>query len=299
MSIFVTGASGWIGSAVVTELLGAGHEVVGLARSEESAARIEELGAGVRRGDLSDVAGLIEAAAGSDGVVHLGYHHDFSQMAEAAELDSAAIEAYGAALAGSGRPLLVASGLVGLSTSGAATEDEWPDPASHPRSANAHAARALAEQGVRPVVVRFAPTVHGAGDHGFVATLTQIARDRGVSAYVGDGSNVWPAVHRSDAARLVALALDAAPAGSAVHAVAEEGVPTRDIAAAIGASLGLPVESVTAEAAPDHFGWIGRFFGADLPSSSAVTRERLGWEPSGPTLLEDLEAGHYAGGHAG
>jgi nucleoside-diphosphate-sugar epimerase len=294
MKLFVTGASGWIGSAVTADLLAAGHQVVGLARSDEAAARVEAAGAEVRRGDLADTAGLSEAAAASDGVVHLGYHHDFSRMTEAAELDRAAIEAYGAALAGTGAPLLIASGVVGLGA-GVGTETDWPDAASHPRSGNALVAAGLAEQGLRPVVVRFAPTVHGDGDHGFVATLTQIARDRGVSAYVGDGTNVWPAVHRTDAARLVRLAVESAAAGTAVHAVAEEGVPTREIAAAIGASLGLPVESLPAEAASEHYGWMARFFAADLPTSSALTRERLGWAPTGPTLLEDLQAGHYAG----
>ena len=293
MRIFVTGASGWIGSAVVRELLQAGHQVVGLARSEEASARVAALGADVRRGDLQDTTSLAQAAADSDGVVHLGYSHDFSQMAEAAVLDRGAIEAMGTALEGSGRPLLFASGVLGLAVGRLATEDDVPDPAVHPRVGNAVAAAALADRGVRPVAVRFAPTVHGAGDHGFVAVLAQVARERGVSAYVGDGANRWPAVHRDDAGRLVRLALDGAPAGSAVHAVAEEGVPARAIAEAIGRGLGLPVESVPADRAAEHFGWIGGFFAADCPVSSDRTRELLGWEPTGPTLLEDLDAGHY------
>jgi nucleoside-diphosphate-sugar epimerase len=293
MAIFVTGASGWIGSAVVAELLEAGHQVIGLARSEESASRIRALGADVRRGDLDDTAGLAEAAAASDGIVHLGYSHDFSRMAEAAVLDREALQAMGAALEGSGRPLLFASGVLGLAVGRVATEDDQPDPAVHPRVANGVTAAAFAERGVRPVALRFPPTVHGAGDHGFVAVLTQVARESGVSGYVADGTNRWPAVHRSDAARAVRLALDKAPAGTAVHAVAEEGVTTRAIAEAIGRGLGVPVESIAPEQAAEHFGWIGGFFAADCPVSSDHTRELLGWDPTGPTLLEDLDAGHY------
>jgi nucleoside-diphosphate-sugar epimerase len=288
MRVFVTGASGWIGSAVVPELISAGHEVAGLARSERSAARVAALGAEVLRGDLADTGVLVDAAKNADGVVHLGYHHDFSQMTEAAALDRAAIEALGGALEGTGKPLLFASGVIGVRT-----EDELPESGGHPRVANAHAAFGLAERDVRVVALRFAPTVHGQGDHGFVAELVRVARERGRAAYVGDGANVWPAVHVSDAARLVRLALDGAPARSAVHAVAEEGVPTREIAAAIGRGLGVPVESVAPEDATDALGWIGPFFAGDFPVSSARTRELLGWQPSGPTLLEDLDAGYY------
>ena len=288
MRLFVTGASGFIGSAVVPELLGAGHQVVGLARSDAAAGTISGLGADVVLGSLEDTDLLARTAAASDGVIHLGYHHDFSQMAEAAALDRASIATFGDALEGTGRPFLFASGVLGVHT-----EDDRPDPSGHPRNLSAHAALALAERGVRPVAVRFAPTVHGAGDHGFVAVLAQVAHDRGVSAYVGDGTNVWPAVHRSDAARLVRLAVETAAAGTAVHAVAESGVPTRAIAEAIGRGLGVPVESVPAERAAEHFGWIGMFFGADLPVSSERTRGLLGWEPTGPTLLEDLDAGYY------
>ena len=289
MRIFVTGASGWIGSAVVPELLAAGHDVVGLARSEAAAARVAALGADVRRGDLADTAGLAEAAAKSDGVVHLGYHHDFSQMTEAAAQDRAAIDAMSVEL--DGKPLVFASGLVGVRT-----EDERPATGGHPRVANTAAALALADRGVRAVAVRFAPTVHGRGDHGFVAELARVARERRVSAYVGDGSGAWAAVHRSDAARLVRLALEGAAAGTAVHAVAEEGVPTRLIAEAIGRGLGVPVESVPADQASARLGWIGPFFGMDLAASSETTRELLGWRPSGPTLLEDIDAGYYTAG---
>ncbi len=295
MRVFVTGASGWIGSAVVPELLAAGHRVVGLARSDAAAAAVTALGAEVRRGGLDDPDGLAAGAADSDGVVHLAYHHDFSQMEEAARLDRAAVDAVGAALAGTGRPLLIASGLLGLAQGRPGTERDRPDPSVHPRIATAQAVLDLADRGVRPLVARFAPTVHGAGDHGFTAVLVGVARERGVSAYVDDGAARWPAVHRGDAARLVRLAVESAPAGTVLHAVGEEGVPTREIAEAIGKGLGLPVESVPADSALEHFGWIGRFFGADCPASSDLTRELLGWEPTGPTLLDDLATDSYFG----
>lgn len=294
MRYFVTGASGWIGSAVTTELLAAGHDVVGLVRSDASADAVRRLGAQVRRGDLADPAGLAAAAAESDGVVHLAYVHDFSRMDDAAAADRAAIDAMGDALAGSGRPLLIASGVLGLGRPGeVATERRIPDPAVHPRVANAARALALAERGVRSIVMRFAPTVHGAGDHGFVAALVGIAREHGESAFIGDGSNRWPAVHRQDAATLVRLALTGAPGGSVFHAVAEPGVAARDIATAIGAGLGLPVTSVSAGDAAAHFGWMAMFFGAGGTVSNDLTREQLGWTPMHPTLLEDLASGAY------
>ena len=295
MKVFVTGASGWIGSASVRQLLDAGHTVVGLARSEVSARAVTALGAQVQRGSLDDLDGLRAGAAGCDAVVHLGYDHDFSQMERAAQTDRQVIDALGSAMEGTGGALVVASGTVGLTSEGVGTERDRPDPSSHPRIANAAAALALADGGVRSVVIRFAPTVHGAGDHGFVATLVQIARDKGVSAYLGDGSNRWPAVHRDDAAHLVRLAVEGAPAGSVLHAVAEEGVSTRAIAEAIGRGLGLPVASVPVEQAYDHFGWMGLFFGLDMPASHALTSELLGWEPTGPDLLADLATGSYTG----
>ncbi len=296
MRVFVTGASGWIGSAVVSELLGAGHEVVGLARSEESATAVRSAGAAVQRGSLDDLDSLRAGAEHADGVVHLGFKHDFSDMAGAARTERAAIELFGDVLAGSDRPLLFASGVAGLTPGRVLTERD-ANPSSGPdapRGGGENLALSFAERGVRSVSLRFAPTVHGQGDHGFTSVIVAAAHAAGVSGYIGDGSNRWPAVHRSDAARLVRLALEQAPAGGVVHAVAEEGIPTREIAAAIGEHLALPVESVAPDAAAERFGWIARFFGTDMPTSSALTRERFGWTPTGPTLLEDIAAGAYA-----
>ena len=293
MRIFVTGASGWIGSAVIPELLNAGHQVLGLARSETAAASVAALGAEVHRGDLDDLGSLRAGAAAAGGVVHLGYSHDFSRMEAAARLDLAAINAIGAELAGTGGPFVVASGVLGLVSGRVATERDVPDPGVHPRIAGVQAALSFATRGVRSSSVRFAPTVHGPGDHGFLAVLVGIAREKGVSAYIGDGSNRWAAVHRLDAANLVRLAVDKAPAAAALHATAEEGVPTRAIADAIGRGLDLPVVSIPAEQAGDHFGWIARFFGLDGSASSSATRELLGWNPVQPGLVADLDAGHY------
>ncbi|MEV6349274.1 SDR family oxidoreductase [Actinoplanes sp. NPDC051851] len=293
MRVFVTGASGWIGSATVTELLAAGHRVTGLARSDDAATTVAALGAEVRRGSLDDLDVLRAAAAESDGVVHMGYNHDFSRMADAAATDQAAIAALGEALDGTGGALVIASGLAGLGSGGLITEEDPVPSAAHPRAASAALALSFAERGVRPSIVRFAPTVHGPGDHGFVATLARIAREKGFSAYVGDGSNRWPAVHRADAAVLVRRAVEDAPPASIVHAIAEEGVPTRTIAEAIGEGLGIPSRSIPAEQAPDHFGWMAMFFSADLPASSELTRARFSWTPTHPTLLDDLKAGYY------
>lgn len=298
MRVFVTGASGWIGSAAVPELLDAGHDVVGLARSEASAASLTAAGVEVRRGDLDDLAALRAGAEDADAVLHLAFKHDFGDMAGSGRTERAAVEAFGDVLAGSDRPLLLASGIAGIAPGRLLTED-LASPyatADAPRGASETYALGLAERGVRPVALRFAPTVHGTGDHGFVAELVRVARERGVAGYVGDGSNRWPAVHRSDAGRLIALALARAAAQGdvpVVHAVGEEGVPARDIAEAIGRALGVPAAPVAAEDAAAHFGWIGGFFALDLPASSALTRERLGWRPTGPTLLEDLAAGAY------
>src|SRR5580692_10449583 len=295
MRIFVTGASGWIGSAVVPELLGAGHEVVGLARSDASAERLEAAGAAVHRGDLDDPEMLAKAAGDSDGVIHLAFQHEVAfggNFPAAAAADRRAVEAMGAALAHSDRPFVLASGLLGLIVGRVATEDDGLVPGALIR-ANPAGLRAatglftlsLRGVGVRSSVLRLPPTVHGDGDNGFVATFVAIARQRGVAGYVGDGSNRWPAVHRSDAARLARLAVESAPAGSVLHAVGDEGVPFRDIAAAMGRHLGVPTESVTPAAAAEHFSPLGHFVGLDSPATANITRELLGWEPSGPTLL--------------
>jgi nucleoside-diphosphate-sugar epimerase len=273
--------------------MGAGHEIIGLARSDAAASAIIAAGAEVFRGSLDDPANIRDGAALCDGVVHLGYNHDFSQMDEAAKTDRSVIEAIGSVLKGSDRPFVVAGGVLGLAPGRIATENDIPDPAVHPRTANVALALSLAQNGVRSSCVRFAPTVHGDGDHGFIATLVAIARAKGNSAYIGDGANCWPAVHRLDAARLVGLTLEGAPAGSSVHAVAEPGIATKAIAEAIGKGLGLPVISIPVNEASDHFGWMGRFIGADATASNTITRELLNWEPTHQGLLEDLNDGHY------
>jgi nucleoside-diphosphate-sugar epimerase len=293
MRVFMTGASGWIGSAVVPELLSAGHEVVGLARSDAAAASIEALGAEAFRGSLDDPSSLHEVAAKSDGVIHLGYNHDFSQMQAAADTDRAAVEAMGSALMNSDRPFIVAGGVIGIAPGRVATENDQPDPGLHPRTPNMDYVLSLANDGVRSSCVRFAPTVHGEGDHGFIATIVAIARQQGSSGYIGDGTNCWPAVNRADAARLVRLALERAPAGSSLHAVGEPGIATKEIAGAIGAGLGLPVVSIEPAQATEHFGWMGRFFAANATASNTITRELLGWDPTHQGLLEDLAAGYY------
>ena len=287
MRVFVTGASGWIGSAVVPELINAGHSVLGLARSDASAAKLEQAGADVHRGSLEDLDALRAGATAADAVVHLAYIHDFTRMADAAAADRAAIDALGAALAHTGKPLAIASGVAGFAPGTVVTERDLPAPGAYERGDNQRRALALADRGVRVSVVRLPPTVHGAGDPGFVATLVRIARETGVSGYIGDGANRWCAVHRLDAARVFRLAIETAPAGAVLHAIAEEAVPTRAIAEAIGRGLDLPVEPRP----PAHFDWLGFFFGMDAPASSAGTRELLGWAPQQPGLLADLE--HY------
>lgn len=292
MRVFVTGASGWIGSAVVPELRSAGHQVVGLARSDDSAAALTAAGAEVRRGSLDDLDRLGEAAAAADGVIHLAFKHDVAFAGDfpaAAAADRAAIDTLGAALAGSDRPLVIASGLAGLAPGRVLTEDDSPEATAPERSESERAVLALAGRGVRSASVRLAPTVHGDGDNGFVALLIAAARRNGVAGYIGDGTNHWPAVHRSDAARLFRLALESAPAGSVLHGAAEQGVPTRAIAEAIGRGLDLPVQPVE----PEAYGFLGGFFALDIQASSARTRELLGWEPTGPSLVEDLDQGHY------
>ena len=303
MRVFVTGASGWIGSAVVPELLGAGHDVVGLARSDASARKVEASGAVVHRGDIDDPDGLARAAADVDGVIHLGFQHDVAfggNFAAAAAADRRAVEAMGTALAGSDRPFVLASGLLGQAVGRTATEVDGlvpsPELRANPaglRAATALFALSLRGVGVRSSVLRLPPTVHGDGDNGFMATLIGIARQRGVAGYVGDGASRWPAVHRSDAARLARLAAESAPAGSVLHAVGDEGVPLREIAEAFGRHLGVPTASVAPADAVEHFAPLGHFVALDSPATAVVTRKLLGWEPTGPCLLEDLEQDHY------
>jgi nucleoside-diphosphate-sugar epimerase len=298
MRVFLTGATGWIGSAVVPELIGAGHQVLGLARSDTSAAALAGTGAEVQRGSLDDLDSLQAAAAASDGVIHTAYKHDIAFSGDfqgAAEADLRTIEAFGEALAGFDRPFVIASGTAALAPGVLGTEEDSGDPGSGAavRIRSEQTLLSLASRGVRSSALRLPPSVHGEGDHGFIAILIAIARDKGISGYVADGTNRWPAVHRLDAARLFRLALEQAPAGSVWHAVGDEGVPTRAIAEVIGRHLDLPMVSISPKDAAEHFGWLGGFFALDVPASSALTRERLGWEPTHPGLIEDLDQGHY------
>ncbi|HTU79893.1 MAG TPA: SDR family oxidoreductase [Solirubrobacteraceae bacterium] len=305
MRIFVTGASGWIGSAVVPELIGAGHQVIGLARSDASADALTAAGAEVHRGTLDDLDGLRSAAEAADGVIHLAFKHELAFSGDfqgAADADRRAVETFGEALAGSGRPLSIASGLLGLAPGRVATEQDGHGVHAAPAASGggpqarwetAELALSLAAEGVRSSIVRLPPTNHGDGDNGFIAMLVAIAREQGVSGYVGDGANRWPAVHRLDSAHLFRLGLEKAPAGSTLHAVADEGVPVRDIAEVIGRHLGVPAVSISPEDAGEHFTWLGGFLGLDAPASSELTRELLGWQPTQPGLIADLDEGHY------
>jgi nucleoside-diphosphate-sugar epimerase len=303
MHVFVTGASGWIGSAVVPGLIAAGHQVTGLARSDASAAALTAAGATPHPGTLDDLDALRDAAAASDGVIHLAFKHDIAFSGDfqgAADADRLAVETIGEALAGSGRPFLIASGTLGLTPGRLATErdghgDDLTAMGSGPqtRQRTAEITLAFASRDVRASVVRLPPTCHGDGDNGFMATLVAIARAKGVSGYIGDGTNRWPATHRLDAANLFCLAVEQAPAGSTLHAVAEEGVPIRDVAEVIGRHLDVPVASVAPEDAPGHFTWLAGFLGLDVPASSALTRELLDWHPTHPGLIDDLDKGHY------
>ncbi|GAA3575450.1 SDR family oxidoreductase [Amycolatopsis ultiminotia] len=309
MRVFVTGASGWVGRGLVPDLLSAGHHVVGLARSDSAAGALQQAGAEVRRGSLDDLDVVRAAAASADGVVHLAFKHDIAfsgDYAGAGKADRVVIEAFGEELAGSGKPLVIASGILGvlgLEPGVVATERDGlagesaggagPISGGGGRIGNAHYALALAEQGVRSSVVRLPPATHGKGDNGFMPVAIGFAKEKGAAAYVGDGTNRWPAVHRDDAAHLFRLALESAPAGSVLHAVGDEGVPIREVAEVFAERLGVPAVSVTAEQAKEYVGWLGGFWGIDGPASATITRDLVGWQPRGTGLIADLEEGHY------
>ena len=290
MRVFVTGATGFIGSAVVKDLINAGHQVLGLSRSDAGAKSLIDAGAKVHRGDLEDLESLRSGAAASDGVIHLAFNHDFSKYIDNCQADRRAIEVLGSALAGSGRPLVVTSGTaVALAPGRLATEDDPPMPSSMiPRSASEEAANDMVSRGVRASVMRL-PQVHNRIKQGLITPLIEIARAKGVSAYVGDGRNRWPAAHLLDTAPLYRLALEKGAAGERFNAVAEEGVPLREIAEAVGRRINVPVVSKTPEEASEHFGWLAFFVGNDAPASSAKTQERLGWRPTQAGLIADLE----------
>jgi nucleoside-diphosphate-sugar epimerase len=294
MRVFVTGATGFIGTAIVQELLSAGHQVLGLARSEASAEKLINAGAEVLRGDLEDLESLRKGASESDGVIHAGFIHDFTRFAEVCEVDKKAIETMGQVLAGSDRPLIVTSGTALVSPGKLATEDmRTPVNPAWPR-ASEQAADNAAALGVRTAIIRLSPSVHGDDDkHGFVPILVNIAREKGFSVYIGEGQNRWNAVHRLDAAHLYRLTIENAAPGARYHAAAEEGIAVKAIAEAIAEQLGIPVKSITPEAAAEHFGWFAQMTAIDCPASSAWTQEQVNWRPAHPTLLSDIKNGVY------
>ena len=309
MRVFVTGATGWVGRGLLPELIAAGHEVTGLARSDAAAKALQAAGAEGRRGSLDDLGTLRQAATSSDGVVHLAFKHDIAfagDFAGATAADRAAIETFGEALAGTGKPLVIASGILGVlglppgvtatERDGLAPADgdrEVPISGANDRMANAHYASALAGRGVRSSIVRLPPSTHGHGDNGFIPAAIGFARQKGAAAYVGDGDNRWPAVHRDDAARLFRLALESAPAGAVLHAVGDEGVPIRQVAEIFAERLGIPAISVTPEQAGEYVGYLGGFWGFDGPATARITHDLVGWQPARPGLIADLKEGHY------
>jgi nucleoside-diphosphate-sugar epimerase len=294
MRIFLTGATGFIGSAIVPELINAGHHVLGLTRSDAGAQSLKATGAEVHRGNLEDLDSLRRGAADSDGVIHCGFNHDFSKFIQNCEQDRLVIEAIGEVLVGSDRPLVITSGtgMGNLVPGQPATEDNFNPEHPNPRKASELAGVSVAERGVNVSVVRL-PQVHDPFKQGLITYAVSLAREKGISAYVGDGLNRWPAVHVLDAARLYRLALEKHEAGSRYHAVAEEGVSVRDIAESLGRGLKIPVVSLSPEEAPAHFGWLAAFVGWDMPASSELTRQRLSWHPTGPTLIADLNQARY------
>ena len=294
MRVFVTGATGFVGSAIVQELLGAGHQVLGLARSDANAKALTAAGAEVHRGDLEDLESLRTGAKAADGVIHAGFIHDFTRFREVCEVDRIVIETLGKVYEGSDRPLIITSGIGVLNGGHLLTEDEIVKDGPNPRIASEYAAMALAERGVRATILRLPPSVHGDGDHGFIHMLAGIARQNGESVYTGEGQNRWPAVHRLDAARLYRLAVEQAPAaGTRLHAVAEGGVPFRDIATAIGKNLNVPVVSKSPEESAKSFGWFAHFAAFDLLSSAKKTEESTGWKATHPGLIADIDRPAY------
>jgi len=292
MRVFLTGATGFIGSAIVPELLGAGHEVLGLARSDAAGEALARLGVEAHRGELADPESLAAAARACDGVIHTAYIHDFSQYAANAQIDRLALEAMAGAMEGTGKPLVAASGTLMVSPGRTAMET---DPASEGSPRFSEVVLSFAERGVRASVVRLSPTVHGRGDKGFIPQLIDIARRVGFAAFVGDGANRWPAVHRLDAARLFRLALEKAAPGARLHGVGEEGVAMREIAQTIGEGVGVPVRGIDTQAAFAHFDWMATFVGLDSPASNAITRQTMAWRPEQAGLLADMRDGGYFG----